>query len=85
MDIDKGESAALLRGLEKSREENRLPEKTRLLGPSVLKNGEHRILLLAPIEDGRNLVSLIHEFQRRRSASKKSLVSIRIDPYSLSR
>jgi len=85
MDVDKGESAALLRGLEKSREENRLPEKTRLLGPSVLKNGEHRILLLAPIEDGRNLVSLIHEFQRRRSASKKSLVSIRIDPYSLSR
>ena len=85
MDIDKSESTSLLRGLEKSREEGRLPSKTRFLGPSLLKNGSHRILILAPFKDGEMLISLVHEFQRRRSASKKTLVSMRVDPYSLSR
>ena len=85
MDVEKSESASLMRGLEKSRDEQRLPKATRFLGPSLLKNGNHRILLLAPIEDGELFISLIHEFQRRRSAAKKALISIRIDPYSLSR
>jgi primosomal protein N' (replication factor Y) len=85
LDIEKSESAALLRGLEKSRDENRLPASTRMLGPSELKSGDYRILLLAPVLEGEKLVSLIHEFQRRRSAAKKNQVSVRVDPYSLSR
>ena len=85
LDIEKSDSASLLRGLEKSRDEDRLPSSTRMLGPSALKNGDYRILLLAPVQEGEKLVSLIHEFQRRRSAAKKNQVSVRVDPYSLSR
>jgi primosomal protein N' (replication factor Y) len=85
MDIAASESQSLFRGLKKSQEDSRLPESTQFLGPSQLKGDIDRIVLLAPLTDGEALISLLHEFQRRRSSSKKSLASIRIDPYSLSR
>lgn len=85
LDIDSTESATLVRALNKSRDEGRLPASTRILGPSTLNTSTHRILLLAPLEDGEALVLLMHEFQRRRSATRKKLATLRIDPYSLSR
>jgi len=85
LDIDSTESATLVRALNKSRDEGRLPISTRILGPSILNSSTHRILLLAPLADGEALVLLMHEFQRRRSATRKKLASLRIDPYSLSR
>ena len=85
MDLATSESQTLLRGLKKAQEDGRLPQSTIFLGPSQLKAGVDRIVLLSPLEEGDSLISLLHEFQRRRSASKKVLASIRIDPYSLSR
>ena len=85
LDIDSAESATLVRALNKSRDEGRLPPSTRILGPSTLSSSAHRILLLAPLADGEALVLLMHEFQRRRSATRKKLATLRIDPYSLSR
>ena len=85
LDIDSSESQSLLRGLRKSEEDGRLPASTTILGPSQLKADVDRIVVLTPLVDGEELVSLLHEFQRRRSSSKKTLASIRIDPYSLSR
>ncbi len=85
MDIADSESQSLLRGLKKSQEDARLPESTRFLGPSPLKGGVDRLVALTPLADGEELISLLHEFQRRRSSSKKTLASLRIDPYSLSR
>jgi primosomal protein N' (replication factor Y) len=85
LDIESSESQALLRGLKKSQEDGRLPASTTILGPSQLKADVDRIVVLTPLVDGEELVSLLHEFQRRRSSSKKTLASIRIDPYSLSR
>ena len=85
LDIDSAESATLVSALNKSRDEGRLPSSTRILGPSALNSSSHRILLLAPLADGEALVLLMHEFQRRRSATRKKLATLRIDPYSLSR
>ncbi|CAN1644887.1 PriA Primosomal protein N' (replication factor Y) - superfamily II helicase [Candidatus Nanopelagicaceae bacterium] len=85
LDISNSESQSLLRGLRKSQEEGRLPESTQLLGPSQLKGEIDRIVALTPLIDGEALIGLLHEFQRRRSSSKKALATIRIDPYSLSR
>ena len=85
MDIAATESQSLLRGLKKAQDDSRLPESTQFLGPSQLKGDIDRIVVLVPLIDGEALISLLHEFQRRRSSSKKSLASIRIDPYSLSR
>lgn len=85
LDIASSESQSLLRGLKKAQEDGRLPASTQLLGPSQLKGDIDRIVALTPLVDGEAFISLLHEFQRRRSSSKKTLASIRIDPYSLSR
>lgn len=85
LDIAQTESQSLLRGLRKAQEDGRLPQSAQFLGPSQLKGETDRIVILAPLADGDSLISLIHEFQRRRSSSKKTLASLRIDPYSLSR
>ena len=85
LDIEESEASTLTRALNKSRQEGRLPESTRILGPSTLSNGLARILILTPLVDGEALITLIHEFQRRRSATKKKLAAVRVDPYSLSR
>lgn len=85
LDIAQSESQSLLRGLKKAQEDGRLPKSTQLLGPSILKGDISRIVALTPLVDGETFIELIHEFQRRRSSSKKTLATIRIDPYSLSR
>mgnify|MGYP000001620894 FL=1 len=85
MDISRVESQSLLRGLKKSQEDGRLPASTIFLGPSRLNEDNDRIVLLTPLSDGEIVVNLLHEFQRKRSSAKKTLASIRIDPYSLSR
>jgi primosomal protein N' (replication factor Y) len=67
-----------------SRDEGRLPASTKVLGP--VPSGEKSSLILSvEISEGESLISTVHEFMRRRSASKKELPSLRIDPYSLSR
>lgn len=85
LDIAQSESLALLRGLKKAQEDGRLPDSTQLLGPSILKGDISRIVALTPLAEGEAFIDLLHEFQRRRSSSKKVLATIRIDPYSLSR
>jgi primosomal protein N' (replication factor Y) len=85
IDAQVSESAALVQGFEQARKDARLPSATRILGPSLLKSGLHRILVMVPRDSSPVLTELVHEFQRRRSASGKSLLSMRIEPYSLSR
>ena len=85
LDLPAKEIQQLARGLEAAQQENRLPLGARILGPIELKGAMARILIMAPNEVGEVLVTFIHEYQRRRSAAKKSLATLRIDPYSLTR
>lgn len=72
--------SALLAALE----EGRLPHSTRILGP-VQTGDKSALILTVDVVDGESLLSTLHEFMRRRSAAKKVLPALRIDPYSLSR
>lgn len=83
LDIDNSEASSLLRALKTAQESQRLPQSTRILGPSKISSETSRFLLLAPLDEGEALIRLVHEFQRRRSSSKKKLCVLRIDPYSL--
>lgn len=65
-------------------EEGRLPQSSRILGP-IPSGDKSALILTVDVKDGEALLSTLHEFMRRRSASKKMLPSLRIDPYSLSR
>lgn len=70
--------------LVKAREDGRLPADMKILGPIV--KGENSSIVLSTTPESSAAVNLlIHEFMRRRSATKKLLPSLRINPYSLSR
>lgn len=66
-----------------AREEGRIPIETKILGPISIGD-KSSLILTVSVEVGDVLVSTIHEFIRRRSIAKKSMPSLRIDPYSLS-
>lgn len=65
-------------------EEGRLPASIRILGP-VPAGEKSALIITVDVKDGENLLLTLHEFMRRRSAAKKTLPALRIDPYSLSR
>ncbi len=85
LDIATSDVNQLIRGLETARDEKRLPADSRILGPIELKGSLSRVLIMAPIDEGEALITFIHEYQRRRSAVRKTLATLRIDPYSLTR
>jgi hypothetical protein len=81
--MENKEITKLQAALMSAKEEKRIPSSTKIMGPITM--GEKSALILtAEISDGDELVKTIHEFMRRRSAAKKPLPSLRIDPYSLS-
>jgi hypothetical protein len=51
----------------------------------VQASDKSALILTVDVADGETLLTTLHEFMRRRSAAKKVLPSLRIDPYSLSR
>lgn len=85
LDADSTEMRSIIKGLEAAHEQGRLPESTKILGPISTDAGKSRIVVMSSVDQGDALTHLIHEFQRRRSAAKKTLASLRIDPYSLTR
>lgn len=84
LDIDQEDSAQLSRALYQAKENGLLPQSTNISDISEAAKGRSRIVLRSSIQDGAALTRTIHEFQKKRSLSKKKLASLRIDPYSLS-
>ena len=81
--MEPSDISRLQSALTSAREEGRIPSESKILGPISI--GEKSSLILTvPLETGEKLISTLHEFMRRRSVAKKSLPSLRIDPYSLS-
>jgi primosomal protein N' (replication factor Y) len=83
LEIPQGEGQQIVRGLERSISDGRLPSRTKIYGPLDAKGDLVRIVLFAPFDDGDALVEVLHEFQRKRSASGKNLAHLRVDPYSI--
>ncbi|CAN2199041.1 PriA Primosomal protein N' (replication factor Y) - superfamily II helicase [Candidatus Nanopelagicaceae bacterium] len=84
MTMETKEITRLKNALLSSQEEGRIPASTKILGP-IPAGDKSALILTADLLDGEELITTLHEFMRRRSAAKKELPSLRIDPYSLSR
>lgn len=82
--LPKDEITRLKSAIVKASQEGRLPREMKILGP-ILKGERSSIVLTTEIANANEVNLLIHEFMRRRSATKKALPSLRINPYSLSR
>jgi primosomal protein N' (replication factor Y) (superfamily II helicase) len=82
--MPKDEITRFKSALLKAQEEGRLPDDLRILGP-IGKGELSSLVLISQMPHHQQVDFLIHEFMRRRSLAKKTLPSLRIDPYSLSR
>lgn len=81
--MEVAEIIKLKNALISAKDEGRIPSSTKILGP-IASGEKSSLILTAQISEGDELVNTLHEFMRRRSASKKTLPTLRIDPYSLS-
>lgn len=81
--MDQGAAPAIMSGLKKALEDDRLPSSTRLFGATILPKGQAKIVMHVSHEQSLDLGAVLHELQRKRSISKKDLLTLRIDPYSL--
>lgn len=73
--ISTKEIPVLIEGFKKAISDGRVPASTQI------QRREKGIWMYVPFEDSSALIDFLHELQRRRSVSKKKLLSIRIDPY----
>lgn len=73
----------ILSGLKKALAEGRIPASTRIYGPTILPKTQAKIVLHVSHDHWPELGKVLHELQRRRSISKKDLLTLRINPYSL--
>jgi len=76
-------AAQITSGLRKAFSEGRLPSSTRIYGPTPMEKEQAKIVLHVAKDQSDKLALTLHELQRRRSISKKDLLTIRINPYSL--
>ena len=84
IELDSNEASSLKAGLLRSQSEGRISELMRINGPHEKANEKASISLIAPLSQAEGVVDFVHEVQRRRNVSKKSLLALRVDPYSLS-
>ena len=80
---ESAELARLKRALETAKEEGRAPKSLRVYGPSASTADEAKVTLLIDPSEQLELVSLLREINKRRTISKKSLLSFRVNPYTL--
>jgi primosomal protein N' (replication factor Y) len=73
----------LRNGILKSIKDGRLPDASKVYLTEIDSTDEVRILISVPRENRNLLVDFVHVLSRKRAVSKKSPMSITIDPYAL--
>ena len=81
--MDQSNANQILSGLNKAKEQGRLPASSRVFGPVVIAKGQAKIVIHVDNSEAAALISIVHELQKRRSIAKKELFTLRINPYSL--
>ena len=81
--MDQSIGIQIVNGLKKASLEGRIPESSRIYGPTEISKGEVKIVIHADKKDAPALTNSVHELQRRRSIAKKELFTLRVEPYSL--
>lgn len=81
--LDATSAPSIAAGLNKAKTEGRLPLSSQVFGPTQLPKSLAKIVIHVASEEWSQLALVLHELQRKRSISKKELLTLRIDPYSL--
>ena len=81
--VEQSAAAPIVSGLKKALADGRLPASTRIFGATLLPKGAAKIVVHVSHSQSSDMGKILHELQRKRSISKKDLLTLRIDPYSL--
>jgi len=78
------EATLIKNGFVAAVQDGRLPSSTKVIGPHAASTDSSRLSLAVAVGEADQLISFVHELQRRRNISRKNLLVLRVDPYSLS-
>ena len=81
--MDQAIGVQIANGLKKSALEGRIPQSSRIYGPTEISKDEVKIVIHVDKKDAPALTNTVYELQRRRSIAKKELFTLRVEPYSL--
>ena len=83
MEFEENEISSFITGIEAARTSGRIPQSTRILGPSKIDATRSRLVLTVSRQDGQELIDFLSTYRKKRATSKKSIPIMRIDPYDL--
>jgi len=81
--MDQSIGVQIANGLKKSSLEGRIPQSSRIYGPTEISKDQVKIVIHVDKKDAPALTNTVYELQRRRSIAKKELFTLRVEPYSL--
>jgi primosomal protein N' (replication factor Y) len=81
--MDQAIGIQIANGLRKSISDGRMPQSSKIYGPTEIVKGQVKIIIHADKKDAEGVIQIVHELQRRRSIAKKDLFTLRVEPYSL--
>jgi primosomal protein N' (replication factor Y) len=81
--MEQGIGMQIVNGLKKALTDGRIPQSSKIYGPTEISKGQVKIVIHADTKDSQALIDVVHELQRRRSIANKDLFTLRIEPYSL--
>jgi primosomal protein N' (replication factor Y) len=81
--MDQAIGIQIANGLKKSISDGRMPQSSKIYGPTEIAKGQVKIIIHTDKKDAEGLIQIVHELQRRRSIAKKDLFTLRVEPYSL--
>lgn len=84
LEFEISESATFISGLKSAISQGRLPDSVRVLGPTQLDGELSRVIVTVSRNQGQELFDFLVTYRRKRGLAKKSIPSMRIDPYTLS-
>jgi primosomal protein N' (replication factor Y) len=83
LEFASSESSDFVSGVKASISQGRVPNSTRILGPTQLDSENSRIILTVSRDQGQELFDFLVTYRRKRGLAKKSIPHMRIDPYTL--
>ena len=83
LEIASSEAPTFISGITSSIKDGRIPNSTRILGPTQLDADSSRIILTVSRDHGQDLFDFLVIYRKKRAIAKKSIPRMRIDPYVL--
>lgn len=78
------DASTFISGITSSMKDGRIPNSTRILGPTQLDAESSRVILTVSRDHGQELFDFLITYRKKRGIAKKSIPPMRIDPYVLS-